>query len=396
MSAQTRTDGETATPATGNDVAGGAGVTLRGIRKEFGTSVAVEDLDLDVRPGEFLTLLGPSGCGKTTTLNIIAGFVAPDAGRILLDGQDVSRLPPNRRDTAMVFQQYALFPHLTVGQNVGYGLKMRKRPATEIRSLVADALDRVGLAGREDRPPAQLSGGQQQRVALARAIVVRPKVLLFDEPLSNLDLKLREQLRLEIKHLQRELGITSIFVTHDQTEALVMSDRIAVMRDGRVEQLGTPDTIYNDPATSFVAEFVGQSNLVDGVCATAEPGTPECTVRLAGSHAVRARRVSAMTDVGPGTAVKVLLRPEALRLGPASGEWAGPTAATGPAIEGRMVEGRVVEVVDEGSLATVVVSVTETLRLRVAVPDPGSRALPALGEEASIVIPPGAARALPS
>ena len=391
MSAQTRTNGETATPVTGNDVAGGAGVTLRGIRKEFGASVAVEDLDLDVRPGEFLTLLGPSGCGKTTTLNIIAGFAAPDAGRILLDGQDVSRLPPNRRDTAMVFQQYALFPHLTVGQNVGYGLKMRKRPATEIRSLVADALDRVGLAGREDRPPAQLSGGQQQRVALARAIVVRPKVLLFDEPLSNLDLKLREQLRLEIKNLQRELGITSIFVTHDQTEALVMSDRIAVMRDGRIQQLGTPDTIYNDPATSFVAAFVGQSNLVDGVCATAEPGTPECTVRLAGSHTVRARRVSAMTDVGPGTAVKVLLRPEALRLGPASGERAGPTAATGPAIEGR-----VVEVVDEGSLATVVVSVTEALRLRVAVPDPGSRTLPAPGEEASIVIPPGAARALPS
>jgi ABC-type Fe3+/spermidine/putrescine transport system ATPase subunit len=373
----------------GNDV---AGVTLRGIRKEFGASVAVEDLDLDVRPGEFLTLLGPSGCGKTTTLNMIAGFVAPDAGRILLDGQDVSRLPPNRRDTAMVFQQYALFPHLTVGQNVGYGLKMRKRPAAEIRSLVADALDRVGLAGREDRPPAQLSGGQQQRVALARAIVVRPKILLFDEPLSNLDLKLREQLRLEIKHLQRELGITSIFVTHDQTEALVMSDRIAVMRAGRIEQLGTPDTIYNDPATSFVAGFVGQSNLVDGVCTAAEPVTPTCTVRLAGSHEVRARWVSPMTDVVSGTAVKVLLRPEALRLGPASGGQPDRSAAP----SGTAIEGRVVEVVGEGSVATVVVSITETLRLRVAVPDPGSCTLPAPGEKASIVIPPGAARALSS
>jgi ABC-type Fe3+/spermidine/putrescine transport system ATPase subunit len=390
VSTRIRTGGETAAP--GENVAGGAGVTLRGIRKEFGASVAVEDMDLDVRPGEFLTLLGPSGCGKTTTLNMIAGFVDPDAGRILLDGQDVSRLPPNRRDTAMVFQQYALFPHLTVGQNVGYGLRMRKRPAAEIRSLVADALDRVGLTGREDRPPAQLSGGQQQRVALARAIVVRPKVLLFDEPLSNLDLKLREQLRLEIKHLQRELGTTSIFVTHDQTEALVMSDRIAVMRDGRIEQLGTPDTIYNDPATSFVAGFVGQSNLVDGVCDAAEPGTAECTVRLAGSHTVRARRVGALTDVAPGTAVRVLLRPEALRLGPASGERTGGSAAP----SGTAIEGRVVEVVDEGSLATVVVRVTEALRLRVAVPDPGSRTLPAPGEETSIVIPPGAARALPS
>jgi ABC-type Fe3+/spermidine/putrescine transport system ATPase subunit len=393
VSAQTRTGAETATPVAGNDI---AGVALRGIRKEFGASVAVEDMDLDVRTGEFLTLLGPSGCGKTTTLSMIAGFVTPDAGRILLDGQDVSRLPPNRRDTAMVFQQYALFPHLTVGQNVGYGLKMRKRPTAEIRSQVADALDRVGLAGREDRLPAQLSGGQQQRVALARAIVVRPKVLLFDEPLSNLDLKLREQLRLEIKHLQRELGITSIFVTHDQTEALVMSDRIAVMRAGRIEQLGTPDTIYNDPASSFVAGFVGQSNLLDGVCTGAEPGTTECTVRLAGSRTVRARRVGALTEAGPGTAVKVLLRPEAVRLGPASGERAGPTTSSGtePTIEGS-IEGSVVEVVDEGSVATVVVSVTETLRLRVAVPDPGSRALPAPGDRAAIVIPPGAARALP-
>lgn len=267
--------------------AGGYAVTLGGICKQFGSSVAVDNLDLDVHPGEFLTLLGPSGCGKTTTLNMIAGFLTPDSGQIMLDGQDVHQLSPDRRDTAMVFQQYALFPHLTVGRNVGYGLQMRKCPKAEIRKRVAEALERVGLAGHEDRLPSQLSGGQQQRVALARAIVVQPKVLLFDEPLSNLDLKLREQLRLEIKHLQRELGTTSIFVTHDQTEALVMSDRIAVMRAYRIDQLDTPETIYREPANAFVAGFVGQSNLIPGVCT--EAGADRCDVQLPASGIVHAR-----------------------------------------------------------------------------------------------------------
>ncbi|MGW4033778.1 ABC transporter ATP-binding protein [Streptomyces sp. NPDC004838] len=356
---------------------GGYAVTLRAIRKQFGSAVAVDDLDLDVRPGEFLTLLGPSGCGKTTTLNMVAGFLTPDAGRILLDGQDVHRLPPDRRDTAMVFQQYALFPHLTVGQNVGYGLRMRKRPKDEIRLRVAGALERVGLAGYEDRMPGRLSGGQQQRVALARAIVVQPKVLLFDEPLSNLDLKLREQLRLEIKHLQRELGTTSIFVTHDQTEALVMSDRIAVMRDGRIEQLDTPDTIYREPANAFVAGFIGQSNLVPGVCTESGPGL--CTVRLATSDVLRARHAGTVTE---GEAVQVLLRPEALRLGAVD-------AAT-------PLTGRVAEIVNEGSLATVVLEITGSVRLRVAVPDPGAAGLPAPGDEIAVSVPPGAAHALPA
>ncbi|WUT40411.1 ABC transporter ATP-binding protein [Streptomyces sp. NBC_00690] len=352
-------------------------MTLRGIRKQFGSAVAVEDLDLDVRPGEFLTLLGPSGCGKTTTLNMIAGFLAPDAGRILLDGQDVHRLPPDRRDTAMVFQQYALFPHLTVGQNVGYGLRMRKRPKAEVHVRVAGALDRVGLAGYEERMPGQLSGGQQQRVALARAIVVQPKVLLFDEPLSNLDLKLREQLRLEIKHLQRELGTTSIFVTHDQTEALVMSDRIAVMRAGRVEQLDTPDTIYRHPVNAFVAGFIGQSNLIPGVCT--EAGPDGCTVRLTTSDTLRARHAGAVAE---GDAVQVLLRPEALRL--------GTEGAAAPIV------GRVVEIVNEGSLATVVVEVSGAVRLRVSVPDPGALGLPAPGDDIAVSVPPGAAHALPT
>ncbi|MFD3486176.1 ABC transporter ATP-binding protein [Streptomyces sp. NPDC058665] len=362
-------------PAT-QEAAGGYAVTLRGIRKEFGSAVAVEDLDLDVRPGEFLTLLGPSGCGKTTTLNMIAGFLTPDAGQIMLDGQDVHHLPPDRRDTAMVFQQYALFPHLTVGRNVGYGLQMRKRPKPEIRKRVAEALERVGLAGKEDRLPGQLSGGQQQRVALARAIVVQPKVLLFDEPLSNLDLKLREQLRLEIKHLQRELGITSIFVTHDQTEALVMSDRIAVMRGGRIDQLDTPETIYREPANAFVAGFIGQSNLISGVCT--EAGSDRCTIELSISNTVHARHPGTVTA---GDSVRVLLRPEALRL--------GSDGATST------LTGAVIEIINEGNIATVVVQVSTDVRLRVAVTDPGALRLPTLGDVIPVSIPPGAARALP-
>ena len=358
--------------------AGGYAVTLRGIRKKFGSAVAVEELDLDVRPGEFLTLLGPSGCGKTTTLNMVAGFLRPDGGQILLDGKDVNQLPPDQRDTAMVFQQYALFPHLTVGQNVGYGLRMRKRPKEEIGTRVAEALERVGLAGHEGRMPSQLSGGQQQRVALARAIVVQPKVLLFDEPLSNLDLKLREQLRLEIKHLQRELGTTSIFVTHDQTEALVMSDRIAVMRAGRVDQLGTPESIYREPANAFVAGFIGQSNLIPGVCT--EAGAVECTVRLSTADTVRARQSG---TVAAGDAVRVLLRPEALRLGSGTG------AAT-------TIAGRVIEVVNEGCLATVVLEIVAGVRLRVSVPDPDALSLPAPGDEITVSVPHSAARALPA
>ncbi|MFB6782737.1 ABC transporter ATP-binding protein [Streptomyces sp. NPDC056352] len=357
--------------------AGGYAVTLGGIRKQFGSSVAVDNLDLDVRPGEFLTLLGPSGCGKTTTLNMIAGFLTPDSGQIMLDGQDVDQLSPDRRDTAMVFQQYALFPHLTVGRNVGYGLQMRKCPKAEISKRVAEALERVGLAGHEDRLPSQLSGGQQQRVALARAIVVQPKVLLFDEPLSNLDLKLREQLRLEIKHLQRELGTTSIFVTHDQTEALVMSDRIAVMRAGRIDQLDTPETIYREPANAFVAGFVGQSNLIPGVCT--EAGADRCDVQLPASGIVHARHPG---TVVAGDSVLVLLRPEALRLG-------GESAATS-------ITGQVVEVVNEGNIATVVVEITGDVRLRVAVSDPAALSLPAPGDMISVSVPPGAARALPA
>jgi putative spermidine/putrescine transport system ATP-binding protein len=233
---------------------------LAGIEKRYGATVAVAGLELEVHEGEFVTLLGPSGCGKTTTLGLIAGFFAPTRGEIYLKGRPVAELPPFRRDIGVVFQDYALFPHMTAGENVAFGLKMRNLSKAETEARVREALDLVQLAGFAERRPLQLSGGQRQRVALARALVIRPTVLLLDEPLSNLDLKLREEMRVEIAALQRRLGITTVFVTHDQGEALVMSDRIAVMNAGRIEQVGRPAEIYERPATRFVAEFIGRMN----------------------------------------------------------------------------------------------------------------------------------------
>ena len=237
-----------------------AALRLAGIGKRYGTVTAVDAVDLEVREGEFLTLLGPSGCGKTTTLGLIAGFFPPSAGEIYLKGKPVAGLPPFKRDIGVVFQDYALFPHMTAADNVGFGLRMRNLGRDEIDKRVKEALDLVQLRGLGDRRPLELSGGQRQRVALARALVIRPAVLLLDEPLSNLDLKLREEMRVEIAGLQRRLGITTVFVTHDQGEALVMSDRIAVMNAGRIEQLGRPAEVYERPATRFVAEFIGRMN----------------------------------------------------------------------------------------------------------------------------------------
>jgi putative spermidine/putrescine transport system ATP-binding protein len=233
---------------------------LAGLEKRYGATTAVAGVDLEVREGEFMTLLGPSGCGKTTTLGLIAGFFPPTAGEIFLGGQPVAALPPFKRDIGVVFQDYALFPHMTAGENVGFGLRMRSLTPAEIEQRVREALDLVQLGGLAGRRPLELSGGQRQRVALARALVIRPAVLLLDEPLSNLDLKLREEMRVEIAGLQRRLGITTVFVTHDQGEALVMSDRIAVMNAGRIEQVGTPADIYERPASRFVAEFIGRMN----------------------------------------------------------------------------------------------------------------------------------------
>jgi putative spermidine/putrescine transport system ATP-binding protein len=243
---------------------------LAGITKRYGAVTAVDGVDLEVRDGEFLTLLGPSGCGKTTTLGLIAGFFPPSAGEIYLKGRPVAGLPPFKRDIGVVFQDYALFPHMTAGENVAFGLRMRNVERAEMDARVKEALDLVQLRGLGERRPLELSGGQRQRVALARALVIRPAVLLLDEPLSNLDLKLREEMRVEIAGLQRRLGITTVFVTHDQGEALVMSDRIAVMNAGRIEQLGRPAEIYERPATRFVAQFIGRMNFfTDGDAAVA-------------------------------------------------------------------------------------------------------------------------------
>jgi putative spermidine/putrescine transport system ATP-binding protein len=257
-----------------------AAVRLEGVTKRFGEVVAVDGIDLEIHPGEFFSLLGPSGSGKTTCLRMIAGFERPTQGRVLLDGRDVSGLPPHERDVNTVFQDYALFPHMTVEENVGYGLMVRRVPAHERRDRVAEALEMVRLPEFGRRRPGQLSGGQRQRVALARAMVNRPKVLLLDEPLGALDLKLRQAMQIELKQIQQDVGLTFLYVTHDQEEALTMSDRLAVFNHGRIEQVGTPADVYERPTTGFVAGFVGVSNVLEGAAAQAIAGDPHAfTIR---------------------------------------------------------------------------------------------------------------------
>jgi ABC-type Fe3+/spermidine/putrescine transport system ATPase subunit len=242
-------------------------ITLRGLTKRFGLVTAVNQLDLEIREGELITLLGPSGCGKTTTLRMIGGFEIPDEGEIYFGERPVTWLPPERRNIGIVFQSYALFPHMTVWQNVAFGLQMRREPPSSIRERVAAIVDKVQLSGLGGRYPNQLSGGQQQRVALARALVTNPAVLLLDEPLANLDAKLREEMRFYIRQLQRDVGITTIYVTHDQSEAMVLADRIAVMREGVIEQVGRAEEIYRRPSNAWVAEFIGLSNFIPGTVA---------------------------------------------------------------------------------------------------------------------------------
>ncbi|MFC4138988.1 MULTISPECIES: ABC transporter ATP-binding protein [unclassified Microbacterium] len=262
-------------------VATAGGVEIAGITKRYGDATAVDDLTLEIRQGEFLSLLGPSGCGKTTTLRMIAGFEHPDEGDIRISGRSVLGEPPYKREVNTVFQAYALFPHMTVAENVAYGLQQRRTPKAEIRTRVAEALDLVQMRHLADRKPTQLSGGQQQRIALSRALVNRPAVLLLDEPLGALDRQLREEMQLELKLLQSRLGITFVFVTHDQGEALSMSDRIAIMRHGVVEQIADPDTVYSRPASAYVAAFVGQQNFFTGPVAEggAAVEAPEGLVR---------------------------------------------------------------------------------------------------------------------
>jgi spermidine/putrescine transport system ATP-binding protein len=290
-------------------------VRLDRVSKLFADLAAVDDLSLEVEEGEFFSLLGPSGCGKTTTLRMIGGFEDPTYGTIYLGELDVTDLPPYRRDVNTVFQSYALFPHLDVFENVAFGLRRKKVPKDEVQRRVQEALRLVDLEGFDQRKPPQMSGGQQQRVALARALVNRPKVLLLDEPLGALDLKLRKQMQLELKRIQQEVGITFIYVTHDQEEALTMSNRLAVMRHGRIEQLGGPEEVYEHPATEFVAGFLGASNLLDGEIVSLN-GT--ATVRLATGEVIGADDADLPADAG--SSVRVGVRPEKITIVPAEGE----------------------------------------------------------------------------
>lgn len=281
-------------------------ITFRAVSKKYGAHTAVESLDLQINEGEFFCLLGPSGCGKTTTLNLIGGFAEASTGEIRIRGELVNRTPPHRRKVNTVFQSYALFPHLTVRDNVAFGLRMAKVPRGEADSRVLEALQLVALEAYSDRYPAQLSGGQQQRVAVARALVNRPAVLLLDEPLGSLDLKLRKRLQVELSQIQREIGTTFVFVTHDQGEAMAMADRIAVMNEGRVEQIGTAKEIYRQPASRFVADFIGESNFIPVEWGDGGVVTSRDRIRLASPHT---------TESGSGS---LMVRPESVRLAPAS------------------------------------------------------------------------------
>jgi putative spermidine/putrescine transport system ATP-binding protein len=285
---------------------------LSNVRKTFGTFAAVQDFELSAHRGEFVSFLGPSGCGKTTTLRMIAGFEFPDAGSIKLESKEITRLPPNRRDVGMVFQSYALFPNMTVASNIGFGLRVKRRKKDEIRKRVGELLQLINMPEKADRYPYQLSGGQQQRVALARALAIEPKVLLLDEPLSALDAKIRVALRKEIRAIQRQLGITTVYVTHDQEEALSLSDRVVVMSEGRIEQVGTPAEIYNSPATPFVASFVGTLNLLAARVVDAAAGR----LSIEGQEVRTAKPV---TEGPNGSTVTLALRPESFELGERGG-----------------------------------------------------------------------------
>jgi len=307
-------------------------ISIQGVTKRFGTLAAVDRVDLEIGEGEFVTLLGPSGCGKTTTLRLLAGFLTPEAGQILVDGELYSSpekcLPPERRKMGMVFQSYAIWPHRTAYENVAFGLKIRKRPAAEIRHRVGAILKLVGLEGLEDRYAAQLSGGQQQRVALARSLVVEPRILLLDEPLSNLDAKLRERMRVELKQLQRRTRITFVYVTHDQAEAMALSDRIAVFRQGRVHQYASPREVYERPADKVVADFMGLVNFLEG---TVEGPGPRAAIRIRPDLTLP---VDLPVWATVGQRVWLAIRPEDIHLSPSL----DPAAANSGALPGTVRE----------------------------------------------------------
>jgi spermidine/putrescine transport system ATP-binding protein len=354
-------------------VATAPSVSLRGVTKRFGDFTAVRQMELDIPRGQFFTMLGPSGCGKTTTLRMIAGFEEPSEGTVLLDGEEVTGLPAFRRPTNTVFQSYALFPHLSVERNVAFGLERKRIAKDEVRRRVGEELERVGLAREAKRKPRQLSGGQQQRVALARALVNRPAVLLLDEPLGALDLKLRKQLQVELKRIQQDVGITFVYVTHDQEEALTMSDRIAVMNRGVVEQLDDPEEIYERPATTFVAGFIGVSNLMPGEVVSTGTGTVE--LKLDAGPTVNAGAAGATV----GERAHAVVRPEKLQLQGTNG--AEP-------VSGRAhVDGQVESSLYLGTATQVVVRLPDDTRMTVLVPntdEEARRRLPATGDGARL------------
>jgi len=336
--------------ADGEGPTGDPSVELRGVTKRFDDFTAVDNIDLQIGQGEFFTLLGPSGCGKTTSLRMIAGFEEVTEGQVLIDGEDVAGTPPHRRPTNTVFQSYALFPHLTVADNVAFGLKRKKVDKGEIERRVSAELERVGLAAEAGRRPNQLSGGQQQRVALARALVNLPKVLLLDEPLGALDLKLRKGLQVELKRIQREVGITFVYVTHDQEEALTMSDRIAVMSRGQVEQVADPESVYERPASAFVAGFIGVSNLM--------PGTVESGDRVKLDHGPTVPTQA--NGFSPGDRCQAIVRPEKLRVS---------SNGDSPASDAPSVEGTVESSMYLGTSTQIVVGLGEDTRMTVLVPN---------------------------
>jgi spermidine/putrescine transport system ATP-binding protein len=357
---------------------GGGGVKLVGLTKRFGDVTAVDGISLEIEPGEFFSLLGPSGCGKTTTLRLVAGFEEPTGGSILLDGRDVASEPPNKRNVNTVFQSYALFPFLNVADNVAFGLKYQKVSKADVARRVGDALALVQLEGYEKRRPGQLSGGQQQRVALARALVLNPSVLLLDEPLGALDAKLRRTLQVELKALQEQVGITFLYVTHDQEEALTMSDRLAVMSGGRIIQLGTPRQVYEEPADAYVADFLGVSNLMDAT--VTQPGGPSspCRLRLGDFELV-----ATCGEVRSTGAVKLAIRPERVQV------------QAFEATEANRVPGMVERLVFLGAATQVFVRLAQGAQLQALVHNDGAPAGWSQGTPVSVVLPADALRVLP-
>jgi spermidine/putrescine transport system ATP-binding protein len=351
-------------------------IRLTDLAKHFRDVRAVDGVSLDIGAGEFFSLLGPSGCGKTTTLRMIGGFELPTSGRIELRGRDVTNDPPDKRPVNMVFQNYALFPHLDVGENIAFGLRRRNVDKADIKRRVHEALDLVHLAGYEKRKPNQLSGGQQQRVALARALVNRPNVLLLDEPLGALDLKLRKQLQVELKRVQAEVGITFVYVTHDQEEALTMSDRIAVMNRGQVEQLGTPEELYERPTTRFVADFIGTTNLLTGAVERTDAST--ALIRLEGGDTC----VVAGRGLAVGATVELSVRPESVLIKAANGSSPGPEP----------IRGQVEQVAYLGGNVQYQVRTSGGLSITALAPKTGQR-LP-VGSDVDVVWPPAEALVL--